>query len=42
VKKFRLISEAFSIEKGELTPTLKKRPHVILKNYSGLIEEMYG
>ena len=42
VKKFRLISEAFSIEKGELTPTLKKRPHVILKNYGKLIEEMYS
>ncbi len=41
VKKFRLIPEAFSIEKGELTPTLKKRPHVILKNYRKLIEEMY-
>ncbi len=42
IRKFRLIPEAFSIERGELTPTLKKRQHVILKNYERYIEEMYG
>jgi long-chain acyl-CoA synthetase len=42
VKKFRLIPEAFSIERGELTPTLKKRHHVILKNYEKYVEEMYA
>ncbi len=42
IKKFRLLPEAFSIEKGEITPTLKKRRHVILKHYERYIEEMYS
>lgn len=41
IKKFKLLPEAFSLEKGEVTPTLKKRRHVILKKYEKLIEEMY-
>jgi len=41
IKKFRLLPEAFTIEKGEITPTMKKRIHVILKRYEKLIEEMY-
>ncbi len=42
VKKFKLIPRAFSLEKGELTPTLKKRIHVILKNYDRYVREIYG
>lgn len=38
---FRLLSEAFTVEKGEMTPTLKKRRHVILQRYKDLIDEMY-
>ncbi|KUJ92669.1 MAG: Long-chain-fatty-acid--CoA ligase (FadD-2) [Archaeoglobus fulgidus] len=41
IKKFKLLPEAFSLEKGEITPTLKKRRHVILKRYEKFIEEMY-
>jgi long-chain acyl-CoA synthetase len=41
IKKFKLLPEAFSLEKGEVTPTLKKRRHVILKRYEKLIEGMY-
>ncbi|MBO8179776.1 MAG: long-chain fatty acid--CoA ligase [Archaeoglobus sp.] len=41
IKKFKLLPEAFTIEKGEVTPTMKKRRHVILKRYEKFIEEMY-
>lgn len=41
IGKFRLLSEAFTIEKGEVTPTMKKRRHVILEHYRDLIEKMY-
>jgi long-chain acyl-CoA synthetase len=42
IKRFRLLNRTFSIERGELTPTLKKRAHVIIQNYSKLIDEMYS
>ncbi|WP_202318981.1 AMP-dependent synthetase/ligase [Archaeoglobus neptunius] len=42
IKRFKLLSEAFTIDKGEVTPTMKKRRHVILKRYEKFIEEMYG
>jgi len=41
VKKFVLLPEAFSIEKGELTNTLKIKRRVLLKNYKDQIEAMY-
>lgn len=41
IKKFVLLSKAFSIEEGELTNTLKLRRKVILQKYSEEIEEMY-
>lgn len=41
VKKFVLLPEAFSIEKGELTNTLKIKRRVLLKNYKEQIEAMY-
>lgn len=42
VKQFRLLGEALSLEKGELTPTLKVKKKVILKKYNNLIEEIYA
>ena len=33
VKKFTLLSQAFSIKLGEITPTLKLRRKVILERY---------
>jgi len=42
IKKFKLVPRAFSIEKGELTPTLKKRQHVIIKNFEDYVREIYG
>jgi long-chain acyl-CoA synthetase len=41
VKKILLLSEDFSIERGELTPTLKARRSVIESHYKHLIDELY-
>ncbi|MFC4665762.1 AMP-dependent synthetase/ligase [Falsiporphyromonas endometrii] len=41
VKKITLLAEPFSIEKEELTNTLKLRRKVIIKNYSKEISNMY-
>lgn len=41
IKKFTLLPKAFSIELGEITPTLKLRRKVILQRYHALIEKMY-
>lgn len=41
IKNFKLKKQPFSIEKGEITPTLKTRRKVIEKLYSKEIEEMY-
>jgi long-chain acyl-CoA synthetase len=40
-KKVVLIERDFSIETGELTPTLKVKRRVVEKNYQGLIESAY-
>jgi long-chain acyl-CoA synthetase len=42
VKAFRLIPNTISIARDELTPTLKKKRRVIVKNYQKLIEEMFA
>ncbi|OBT16786.1 long-chain fatty acid--CoA ligase [Vibrio sp. UCD-FRSSP16_10] len=42
VKKFKLLPKAFSMEKGELTPTQKLRRKVINDRYQDEIEEMYN
>ncbi|MBE9536768.1 MAG: long-chain fatty acid--CoA ligase [Proteobacteria bacterium] len=41
IRRFSLLGQEFSIEGGELTPTLKLKRKVILKKYSGLIERIY-
>lgn len=41
VIKFKLISQEFSQDQDELTPTLKLRRHIIEKHYSKGIEGMY-
>ena len=42
IHKFRLIDRDFSLEKGELTPTLKLRRSAILKNFDKIIDAMYA
>lgn len=41
VKKFTLLPRAFSIEMGELTPTMKLRRRIIETNYRDEIDDMY-
>jgi long-chain acyl-CoA synthetase len=41
VRKFTLVSEEFSQEAGELTPTLKLKRRVLLARHADIIEEMY-
>jgi long-chain acyl-CoA synthetase len=40
LKGFRLISKPFSIETGELTPTLKVKRRVVAEKYAHLLQEM--
>lgn len=41
VRKFTLLSKPFSIESGEMTPSLKLKRKVIEERYKDLIEDMY-
>ena len=42
VRRVALLAEEFSIDGGELTPTLKVKRAVIDDRFGGLIDEMYG
>ena len=41
IKKFSILPRDFSIDEGELTPTLKIRRKQINENWSSVIEKMY-
>lgn len=41
IKKFRLLKDPFTIESGELTPSLKVKRNVVEQRYRDLIDEMY-
>ena len=41
VKRFTLLPEPFSMERGELTNTLKLKRSVVAKNYKDIIDKMY-
>ncbi len=41
VKRFALLGEELTIEKGEITPTMKVRRDVILKKYRDVIDALY-
>ena len=41
IKRFTLLPEAFSMERGELTNTLKLRRSVVAEHYKELIDKMY-
>jgi len=42
VRKYKLLSEEFTMEKGELTPSLKIKRNVIMSDYENLINNIYG
>ena len=42
VRRFDLMPEAFSVENGFMTPTLKLRRHLIVKAHQELLESLYG
>jgi len=42
IKKFILVSDIWSVETGELTPTLKLKRRVIKEKYKDLIEKIYS
>ena len=41
IKKFKIIPNDFSIESGELTPTMKLKRKVVSKKYAELLDSMY-
>ena len=42
VKQFRITDKPFTIETGELTPTLKVKQHFVMEKYKALIDSMYS
>jgi long-chain acyl-CoA synthetase len=42
IRKFRVLDRDFSIDQGELTPTMKVRRARVLENWKPLIQEMYA
>ncbi len=41
VREFRILPEDFTIEGGEITPTLKLRRAIVMKKYAGTVEDIY-
>ena len=41
VKKFSILPEDFTVDSGELTPSLKVKRRIIQKRYEGLIDAFY-
>jgi long-chain acyl-CoA synthetase len=41
IKRFRILERDFSIERGELTPTMKVRRTQVLENYRSIVSELY-
>jgi long-chain acyl-CoA synthetase len=42
IKKFKVLNRDFSIESGEMTPTMKVRRTKVLENFKSAIAEMYS
>ena len=42
IKKFRILPQDFSIDGGELTPTMKVRTKKVLEKYKDVITTLYG
>ena len=42
IKKFTVLYREFSVDGGEMTPTIKMKRNVIEQRYRPLIDQMYG
>ena len=42
IKKFKILPRVFTVETGELTPSLKVKRRIVAKNFSDEIEAMYA
>jgi long-chain acyl-CoA synthetase len=42
IKRWRILRREFSVEAGELTPTLKLRRHSILEQHADVVDELYA
>ena len=42
IKKVRVVGEEWTVESGELTPSMKLKRRIINEKYKGLIDEMYA
>ncbi len=41
IRRFKVLERDFSLDRGELTPTMKIRRSRVLQNYRGVVREMY-
>lgn len=42
IKKFKVVPHEFTVDTGELTPTMKVKKKVVLERYKNLVDEMYS
>jgi len=42
IREFRILSSDFTIESGELTPTMKLKRTTVMQNHATVIQEIYG
>jgi long-chain acyl-CoA synthetase len=42
IKRFTVLERDFTVETGELTPTLKIKRRVVEQNYTGVLERLYS
>jgi long-chain acyl-CoA synthetase len=42
IKRFRILPQDLTMERGELTPTMKVKRAVVLDRYASLVAQMYG
>ncbi len=41
IRKYRILERDFSIDQGEMTPTMKVRRNRVLENFRAVVSEMY-